>query len=157
MAKGREVSLAKLFVCPGFFCSNKSEHAELVRPKLTISLFTLTRPTLSKSADWNVFIENLPSLLFLCFFRFAQNSFCWKFRILDSFCQKINIFALLSTSLSSKLWNRNIFNFGLTINSYEPLHYKKSENSLAIFIMKGAASEAGNTYPSGAPELTPSF
>jgi hypothetical protein len=56
-----------------------------------------------------------------------------------------------------KLWNRNIFNCGLTINSYEPLHYKKSENSLAIFIMKGAASEAGNAYPSGAPELTPSF
>ena len=74
MAKGREVSLAKLFVCPGFFCSNKSEHAELV-----------------------------------------------------------------------------------TINSYEPLHYKKSENSLAIFIMKDATSEAGHAYSSGAPELTPSF
>ena len=141
MAKGHEVSLAKLFVCPGFFCSNKSEHAELVRPKLKISLFSLTRPTLSKSADWNFFIGNLPSLLFLSFFRFTQNSFCWKFRILDSFRQKINIFTLLSTSLSSKkkkslptyplpkLWNRNIFNCGLTINSYEPLHYKKSENS----------------------------
>jgi len=25
------------------------------------------------------------------FFRFAQNSFCWKFRILDSFRQKIDI------------------------------------------------------------------
>jgi hypothetical protein len=29
-------------------------------------------------------------------------SFCWKFHILDSFRQKIDIFALLSTSLSSK-------------------------------------------------------
>ena len=54
------------------------------------------------------------------FFRFAQNSFCSKFRILDSFCQKIDIFALPSTSLSSKkkslptyplpkLWETEIF------------------------------------------------
>ena len=61
--------------------------------------------------------------------RFAQNSFCWKFHILDSFRQKIDIFALPSTSLSSKKkptylptskivgrvrGNRNIFNCGLS-------------------------------------------
>ena len=102
-----------------------------MRPKLRICLFPLTRPTLSKSTDWNVFIGNLLSLFF--FFRFAQNSFCWKFRILDSFCQKINIFALSSTSLSSKKkptylptskivgrvrGNRNIFNCGLIYLMY---------------------------------------
>ena len=44
-----------------------------IGPKLKISLFPLTRPTLSKSADWNFFIENLPSLFF---------PFCWKFVLL---------------------------------------------------------------------------
>jgi hypothetical protein len=34
------------------------------RPKLKISLFPLTRPTLSKSADWKFYIGNLPSLFF---------------------------------------------------------------------------------------------
>jgi hypothetical protein len=59
-------------------------------------------------------------------------SFRWKFCILDVFCQKIDIFALLSTSLSSKKkkkptylptsklvggvsGNRNIFNCGLLV------------------------------------------
>ena len=77
------------------------------------------------------------NLLEICryffFSRFVQNSLCWKFRILDSFRQKIDIFALPSTSLSSKKkkptylptylptskivgrvrGNRNIFNCGL--------------------------------------------
>ena len=98
------------------------------RPKLKISLFPLTRPTLSKSADWTFFIGRH------FFFHFAQNSFCWKFRIIDSFRQKINIFALPSTSLSSNKknptylptskivgpvrGNRNIFNCGLTVYSH---------------------------------------
>ena len=99
-----------------------------IRPKLEISLFPLTRPTLSKLADWNFFIVNLLSLFFP-FSRFAQNSLCWKFRILDSFRQKIDIFTLSSKSLSSKKkkaylpskivgWvrgNWNIFNCGLMI------------------------------------------
>ena len=42
------------------------------------------------------------AVTFFLSFRFAQNLFCWKFRILDSFCQKIDIFALPSTSLLSK-------------------------------------------------------
>jgi hypothetical protein len=86
-------------------------------------LFPLTRPTLPTSTDWIFFIGKLFSLS-----RFAQNLICWKFRILDSFRQKINIFALPSTSLSSKKakaylptskivgrvrGNRNIFNCGL--------------------------------------------
>jgi hypothetical protein len=70
-----------------------------IRPKLKISLFPLNRPTLSKLADWIFFIGNLPSLFFS---HFAQNSLCWKFCILDSFRQKFDIFALPSTSLSSK-------------------------------------------------------
>jgi hypothetical protein len=73
--------------------------AKSLRPKLKISLFPLTRPTLSKSANWFFFIGNLSSLFFS---RFAQNLFGWKFRILDSFRQNIDIFALPSTSLSSK-------------------------------------------------------
>ena len=31
------------------------------------------------------------AVIFFFFFRFAQNSFCWKFHILDSFRQKIDI------------------------------------------------------------------
>ena len=45
------------------------------RPKLKISLFPLTRPTLSKSADRKKIIGNFLSLFFF-FFRFARNSFC---------------------------------------------------------------------------------
>ena len=75
----------------------------MMRSKLKISLFPLTWPTLSKSADWNFLIGNLPSpFFFFFFFHFAQNSLCWKFCILNSFRQKIDIFALPSTSWSSK-------------------------------------------------------
>ena len=53
----------------------------LLRPKLKISLFPLTRPTLSKLADWNLFIGNLPSLFFFFFvslkIRYAENSVFW--------------------------------------------------------------------------------
>ena len=78
------------FICTSFRNKCKSES---LGPKLKISLFLLTRLTLSKSANWNFFIGNLPSLFFF--------SFRWKFRILDSFRQKIDIFALPSTSLPS--------------------------------------------------------
>ena len=86
-------------------------------------MFPLTRPTLSKSEVWNFFIGNLPSLFFFFF------SFCSKFCILDSFCQKIDIYRLPSTSfvvqkkkptylptfkiVGRGRGNRNIFNCGL--------------------------------------------
>ena len=85
------------FICTS---SRNKWKSESLGPKLKISLFPLTRPTLLNSVDWIFFIGNLSSLkFFLCF---AQNSSYWKFRILDSFRQKIDIFALPSTSLSSK-------------------------------------------------------
>jgi hypothetical protein len=45
---------------------------------------------------------SVPFFFCLSLSRFAQNLFCWKFCILDSFRQKIDIFDLPSTSLSSR-------------------------------------------------------
>ena len=47
-----------------------------------------------------IFYWKFAVTFFLFFFRLAQNSVCWKFHIWDSFRQKIDIFALPSTSLS---------------------------------------------------------
>ena len=64
-----------------------------IRPKLKINLFLLTRPT----------CQNRPTEIFLLeICRHFFPPFRSKFRILDSFHQKIDIFALPSTSLSSK-------------------------------------------------------
>ena len=93
-------------------------------PKLKISLFPLTRPTLSKSADWKFYIGNLPSLFFsfrskfvllrIPYFRFVSPKDRY-FRITEHiFVVKKKKPTYLPTSkiVGRVRGNRNIFNCG---------------------------------------------
>jgi hypothetical protein len=107
-----------------------------LRPKLKISLFPLTRPTLSKLADWNFFIGNLQSLFFsfrskfvllkIPYFRFVSPK-DRNFRITEHIFVVKKRKSLPTYLPTSKIvsWvrgNRNIFNCGLGFRRKQLIH-----------------------------------
>ena len=107
-----------------------------LRPKLKISLFPLTRPTLSKLADWKFFIGNLQSLFFsfrskfvllkIPYFRFVSPK-DRNFRITEHIFVVKKRKSLPTYLPTSKIvsWvrgNRNIFNCGLGFRRKQLIH-----------------------------------